>query len=387
MGKYEKTKYPGILRYVGAKEESYVIDFYANGKRHREKVEGGLTKAREELEKRRKAGRSGTFVSQHRMRKFTVEDLIKKYKEDKAENPYFEKTETHYLDIIEKHFQGRKLLSIKPWDISEFLKDRKAVLKSNGQSRSNASVNRELALLRHILNTAVFNEMLEVNPFDKFSREQKREQKKVFLEEPERNRVLEPEELDKILPHCRPYLRNIILGLLYTGLRVRDLLRLKWSDIDWKKQTITFLEKKKHDKKGEKPLTQDMMNLLTTIPKSESGFIFVGDQGEPIKNPPKGFERMRKKAGILDIRMRDLRRSSASALLARGASLPAIQQHLGHTELAMTEEYLHLNLEQKRDEIKKLDGYFVPNLKLYGEKLVRNEQKNSLPISEEAANA
>lgn len=301
---YEPTKYPGILRYVGAKEESYVIDFYANGKRHREKVEGGLNKAREELEKRRKAGRLGTFVSQHKMKKFTMEDLIKKYRKDKANNPYFGKTETHYIDVIEKYFQGRKLLSIMPWDIAEFLKERKGVMKPNGEPRSNSSVNREVALLRHLLNTAVFNEMLEVNPFDRFSREQKREQKKVFLEEPKRNRLLEPEELDKILPHCRPYLRSIILGLLYTGLRVRDLLRLRWDDIDWKKQTITFMEKKKGDKKGEKPLTQDMVSLLATIEKSESGFIFVGDQGEPIKNPPKGFERMRKKAGILDIRMR-----------------------------------------------------------------------------------
>jgi hypothetical protein len=89
------------------------------------------------------------------------------------------------------------------------------------------------------------------------------------------------------------------------------------------------LEKKKHDKKGEKTLTQDPANLLNSIPKSESGFIFAGDQGKPIKNPPKGFERMRKKAGILDI-------------------------------------------EQRRDELKKLDGYFLPNLKLYGEKTVRN---------------
>lgn len=114
MGVYEKTKYPAILRYVGAKEESYVIDFYANGKRHRRKVEGGLAKAREELEKRRKAGRLGTFVSQSRMRKFNMEDLLKRYRKDKAEYPYFEKTGTHYLDVIEKYFQGRKLLSIKP---------------------------------------------------------------------------------------------------------------------------------------------------------------------------------------------------------------------------------------------------------------------------------
>jgi hypothetical protein len=55
-----------------------VIDFYANGKRHREKAEGGLTKAREEMEKRRKAGRLGTFVPQNNKKRFSFEDLILK---------------------------------------------------------------------------------------------------------------------------------------------------------------------------------------------------------------------------------------------------------------------------------------------------------------------
>jgi integrase len=106
-------------------------------------------------------------------------------------------------------------------------------VKKNGQTRSNASVNHEVALLRHLLNSAMFYEMLEVNLFDKFQREQNRAKKRVFLEEPKRGRVLKPEELNNVLPYCRPYLRNIILGLLCTGPRVRDLLRLKWADIDW----------------------------------------------------------------------------------------------------------------------------------------------------------
>jgi integrase len=96
---------------------------------------------------------------------------------------------------------------------------------------------------------------------------------------------------------------------------------------------------------------------------------------------------MRKRAGISDIRMRDLRRTSASALLAAGASLPAIQRHLGHEELKMTEVYLHMNMAQQREQINKLDGFFGVDPKLYGEKMVRNEQKEGLPISEEAANA
>jgi integrase len=237
--------------------------------------------------------------------------------------------------------------------------------------------------------------MLQVNPFAKFAKERSSGRSKpVFLTEPRREVVLEPEQLEQITPHCRPYLRNIVFGILYTGLRVRDLLNLKWDDIDWEKRTFTFIERKKSidgmPKRVEKPLGRDMVNLLTGIPKSEEGegYVFVGDGGKPVKNPPKGFRRMLKKAGIKDLRMRDLRRTSASSLLAQGASLPAIQRHLGHTEIAMTERYLHLNLKQQKEEIEKLDGVFVLNPQLfYGEKLVRNPQKESHPISEVAANA
>ena len=38
MGTYLKTKYPGIFKYVGRNGESYGIDYYAGGKKHREIV-------------------------------------------------------------------------------------------------------------------------------------------------------------------------------------------------------------------------------------------------------------------------------------------------------------------------------------------------------------
>ncbi|HUL20140.1 MAG TPA: hypothetical protein VLZ10_01715 [Thermodesulfobacteriota bacterium] len=38
MGEYQKTNYPGIMKYAGKKDPIYVIDYYAGGKRHREKV-------------------------------------------------------------------------------------------------------------------------------------------------------------------------------------------------------------------------------------------------------------------------------------------------------------------------------------------------------------
>jgi integrase len=392
---YEPTRYPGIYRYCGAKAETYVIDFYADGKRHRETIAGNLDKAKEEIVKRRKAGGNGTFVPQNKLRRYTMEDLIEKYKKDKAGKPYFENTEVYAVDMIGKYFEGRKLVSIRAEDFDTFLKDRINAVKKDGKRRTNCSPNREVALLRHLLNKAVYWDMLEVNPYFKFAKERSNgENRPVFLTEPKREVVLEPEQLEQITPHCRPYLRNIIFGILYTGLRVRDLLNLKWDDIDWEKRTFAFIEKKKsregEPKKVEKPLSRDMVNLLTSIPRSEKGegYVFVGHEGRPILNPPKGFRRMLEKAGIKDLRLRDLRRTSASTLLSQGASLPAIQRHLGHTEIAMTERYLHLNLKQQADEVEKIDGVFVPNPELfYREKTVRNDKKGSLPISEQAANA
>jgi len=201
--------------------------------------------------------------------------------------------------------------------------------------------------------------------------------------------VLKPEELDRVFANCHQYLRNIIQGLLLTGLRVRDLLALKWDDVDYQEQVFHFTEKKKRDKKGEKPLTEDFVSLLNSIKRTDrdGGYIFVGHQGRPIKNPPKGFERMRNAAGIKDLRMRDLRRSSATALLRKGASLPVIQSHLGHTEIAMTMKYLHLENEHLREEIDRLNGYFPQSEKFFGLKPVRKWEKESLPISEEAYNA
>ena len=49
MGKYLKTKYPGIFKYAGSNGESYGIDYYAGGKKHREIVGPLLGEAQKKL--------------------------------------------------------------------------------------------------------------------------------------------------------------------------------------------------------------------------------------------------------------------------------------------------------------------------------------------------
>ena len=91
-------------------------------------------------------------------------------------------------------------------------------------------------------------------------------------------------------------------------------------------------------------------------------YIFTGPQGEPLKNVKRAFKTALKKAGIEDFHFHDLRHTSASYLVMRGASMKAVQVHLGHTSIAMTERYAHLSPDFLRSEVERLSGFCLPAL-------------------------
>ena len=88
-----------------------------------------------------------------------------------------------------------------------------------------------------------------------------------------------------------------------------------------------------------------------------------------------------KKAGIEDFHFHDLRHTSASYLVMGGASMKAIQKHLRHTSLAMTERYAHLSPDFLRSEGKRLSGVFVREEEEVSKKLVRNALLDRLALT------
>jgi hypothetical protein len=52
----------------------------------------------------------------------------------------------------------------------------------------------------------------------------------------------------------------------------------------------------------------------------------------------------------------------------RGASMKAVQEHLGHTTIAMTQRYSHLSRDFQKEEVNRLNGLCGES----GKKLVRN---------------
>lgn len=147
--------------------------------------------------------------------------------------------------------------------------------------------------------------------------------------------------------------------------------------MDLDKGILFFNEQKKRGKRRAKVLNSDMIELLKSTPKGESETIFNGPDGKSLKDIKRSFRTVLKKAGIKDFHFHDLRHTSASYMVMRGASLKAVQEHLGHTSLTMTQRYAHLSPEFQRSEVEKLSGVFS-GVTADSKNLVRNDQNADL---------
>jgi integrase len=396
QGEYQKTNYPGIFKYVGEKKTVYGIDYYAGGKKHREMVGGLLGDAKNKLKERQDQAKQGIVIQ----KKNTFRKLAQEYSKLVIDTSSYQKSEKYYIGYWEKqengteswkdmtltqYFGDRKLFQVTPKDIEEYKKLRKDTLV-NGKERSGVSVNRELEVLRHMLNKAIEWQWLEKNPFSVFK-------ESVFYgEDNSRARYLKPDEMIRlfdVLEKSPSYLKNIIKGAIFTGLRKGDLLKLQWKDIDKEKGFLTYLEQKKRNGRNKEPkwvvkhLNGDMIDLLNEMPVIGE-YVFCQSDGKPLKNVIRAFKTALKRAGVTDFHFHDLRHTSASYLLMRGAPLVSVQKHLNHKDFKMTQRYAHLAEQFQKEQVNKLNGLFdeIENGNKMeanrSKKLVRSDQNEGL---------
>jgi len=76
----------------------------------------------------------------------------------------------------------------------------------------------------------------------------------------------------------------------------------------------------------------------------------------PISNVESIWRQAKRKAGLSEVRLHDLRHTYASRLLAGGAPLFTVARLLGHRTLAMTMRYAHLATEGLDEAVELLEG-------------------------------
>lgn len=267
-----------------------------------------------------------------------------------AETNLKPKSVQRYKDSLEKlapFFEKETLNKITPQMVEEYKMFR-------SQEVTNSTVNRDIACLKRL-----FSKCVEWGYVDR----NRVETVKLLQENPARKRFLDEEEIERLKQVLEqsesPYLRLAVLISLDTGLRKSNVLNLKWSEIDFNRDTITITEDKTKGKKDLIiPLTHRLKQTLLehkTKQKILSPHI-LSSTGKPPVDLKQSFKTVLKKAGIKNFRWHDLRRTFGSHLAMKTKDLLVVQELLGHSDYRTTKNhYIHLLEKHTKDAMQKYE--------------------------------
>ncbi|MCH7963737.1 MAG: site-specific integrase [Bacteroidetes bacterium] len=178
---------------------------------------------------------------------------------------------------------------------------------------------------------------------------------------------LTPAELQIILGNTSAaYLKDIFVFAFNSGLRLGELLNLKWNAVDLKKRVVTVRNTPEFNTKNKMdrviPINQELFIVLKNrypkvIDYKLNEYVFWKVKGVKLNNDfvSKQFKKV-VRASALDnkIHFHTLRHSFASQLAQKDVSLYVIQKLLGHNSIITTQTYSHLNIDTLRNATDKL---------------------------------
>lgn len=218
---------------------------------------------------------------------------------------------------------------------------------------SPASVNRIRALLSSLFNLAIDHELMTTNPIARIKKLRENNQKERFLNANETKSLLTILDQPAAYGIHNAVIVAIVHFLLLTGVRKREAMDMRWSDVDLS-TGVWLLGENKSGKARRISLNQDALQILLQLPK-QSLFIFANPEtGKPYNDIRKTFDKIMHAAGVHNMRIHDLRHNFASLAVNSGQSLYVVQHLLGHASPQTTQRYAHLQsdtLKQASEDI------------------------------------
>ena len=169
--------------------------------------------------------------------------------------------------------------------------------------------------------------------------------------ERKRERFLTPDEFRRLgralaeattRRRVSPYAVAAIRLLILTGCRKREILHLRWEQVDLEVAELVLPSTKTGPRKVS--LSPRAVGVLNSIDREPGNpWVIPGRvEGRAMRNIDEAWGVVCELAGLKDTRIHDCRHSFASRALALGENLPMIGRLLGHSELQATERYAHL---------------------------------------------
>lgn len=200
-----------------------------------------------------------------------------------------------------------------------------------------------------------------------------------------RERFLTTNELTKLgaaledCQRCRtvePYAAAAIRLLILTGARLREILNAQWSHID-QERGILFLP---DSKTGKKPiyLSAAAQAVLANIPRIDGNpYVIAGAKDAASRaDLKKPWAAIRRAAALEGLRLHDLRHSFASFGAGASLGLPIIGKLLGHSQVATTHRYAHLDADPMRRAVETISATISAALDGKGASVVALNKKD-----------
>ena len=336
-------------------KSSWWVDFYFQGARHRvrspENSKDGA-QAFEALLRHRLARGKGIKGRKHAADFKTFEEASKKWFETYVETNTKLSTQQGYASALRVHFLprfgARNLKDITEYEIENFKREllRKGI--------SPKSINNFLSILRKLLESCREWGWLKRIPRVKW-----------LKVPPPGFDFLSPDESQHLLDsNTESVWYDMILCALRTGMRLGELLGLRWEDVDFKRRQISVRRSRvrgrestpKNNRVRHIPMSDQLFQVLTRRTR-HSDVVFSVEPGRVPTNRTAGtgLKKALQKAEMRHIGWHVLRHTFASQLASQGVPIVVIQSLLGHSTVQMTMRYAHLSQAAQMTAISTLD--------------------------------
>jgi integrase len=267
----------------------------------------------------------------------------------------------YHLKFLLPFFEQFPVLRITKSLADEFRQKR----HSYNPAIKDATINRDLSTLRHILYWAVDEQLLTANPLARM---------KMARERRIRSQVLSVAEENLLLAAAKDHLHTMTLMALSTGMRRGEITSQRWEDLDFS-QKVLFVTRSKtpEGESREIPLTERLHEYLLQRRK-ETGLV-IDFRGRPVRIIKRTWKTALKNSGIRHVRFHDLRHTFNTRLMEAGVLQEIRMALMGHSPGSKVHAtYTHIELPVKRQAIAKLEGW------------VQDQQKQ-LKVQQEKHNA
>jgi integrase len=250
----------------------------------------------------------------------------------------------YHLKFLTPYFADFTALRITKSMAEEF----RTARKQSNPAIKDATINRDLSVLRHILYWAVDEQLIQANPLARL---------KMARERRTRRQVLSVAEEQLLLGAAKDHLRPMIICALDTGMRRGEITSQRWEDIDFSRKLLFVTHSKTPEGESrEIPLTQRLHEHLLQHRQAEG--LIVSFRDKPVRIIKRTWKTALRNAGLRHVRFHDLRHTFNTRLMEAGVLQEVRMTLMGHSAGSRVHAtYTHIELPVKREAIRKLEAW------------------------------